>query len=501
MSALTLRIDKYLDSEDPRAPRIPAQIRPIDPSGMSGASLGPPRKELVPISDKPSDATHIDLPAGTYYVETTLPSGEMLTDSVTLKAGETRDVVLKGRNSPREWFSWQHLVGNTRATDVAAVPARPSPVAHKKNKKRVTAKKNGGGVRSRSSRGFGAPVPATSIFEEPVQLDIGRPIKILATPIPALVASDTQGGSVWTALAEATSAAETLAGLLNQGNSPLDLPVYQHDSERAVYRLRLLSSNSSVFALAGPVPPAARYFAVVPRQRCVELLSLPLPWVVVGTGREATIEIGVQQMHAADAFCASATARDEDLGVLLGFLTAGSLTVAREIAETARNMLFFKFENPYAAAAGGYAMVATALQAEDRDWHGWIRRLMQRFPHIPDGAIQWAQLRLKMRRSQSDVEDARQALKLAYRRGLPFFSMGVKWLMEGLEWIAAQDPEAAEMLRNVRRLAWRTNKLPAAIHHTAHRWRHQCLRSRCCRRGRGTASGSVTARRRSRDRF
>jgi len=163
-------------------------------------------------------------------------------------------------------------------------------------------------------------------------------------------------------------------------------------------------------------------------------------------------------MHAADSFCASATALDEDLGTLLGYLSSGSLAVAREMAETARDMLYFKVANPYAAAAGGYAMVGTATTAADREWHGWIRNLMQMFPHIPDGAIQWAQLRLKMRRNSSDIEEARAALKLAYRRGLPFFSMGVKWLMDGLEWIAGEsDPEARTMLRNVQRLAWRTN--------------------------------------------
>ena len=44
--------------------------------------------------------------------------------------------------------------------------------------------------------------------------------------------------------------------------------------------------------------------------------------------------------------------------------------------------------------------------------------------------------------------------KLQYAR---FLSMGVKWLMEGLEAISRNDPEAMQMFRAVRAIAWRTN--------------------------------------------
>jgi hypothetical protein len=126
------------------------------------------------------------------------------------------------------------------------------------------------------------------------------------------------------------------------------------------------------------------------------------------------------------------------------------------MAERAQGMLYDKQENPIAAAAGGYALVATATATTEEPWHHWIRNLMG-FEHLPDGAIQWARLRLRIRRQDSDVAQARDALKIAYRRGLPFYSLGVKWLTEGLEWFAGRDSQMQSMLENVRRVAWHTN--------------------------------------------
>jgi hypothetical protein len=245
---------------------------------------------------------------------------------------------------------------------------------------------------------------------------------------------------------------------LNSDQSPADLQVHVTDGVKAVYRLSLYpTGQSDVFPLSGTVQMAPRYFAVVPRRSRVELLSLPIPWHVLSSGQEAAIEVATQQIHTVDEFCASLIARDEDLGMLLGFLSSGSMPTVRQIVERARDMLFYKTMNPYAAAAGGYAMVGTARETT-AEWHGWIQNLMNNFPHIPDGAVQWAQLRLRIRSSAADIDEARRALKLAYTRGLPFYSMGIKWLMEGLQWISGDgDAEAVEMLENVRRISWLTN--------------------------------------------
>ena len=58
----------------------------------------------------------------------------------------------------------------------------------------------------------------------------------------------------------------------------------------------------------------------------------------------------------------------------------------------------------------------------------------------------------------SDIEEARDALFKAYGRGLPFFSAGVRWLLNGLTIFADDDDtEAREMAKRVHRVSLRTD--------------------------------------------
>jgi hypothetical protein len=80
---------------------------------------------------------------------------------------------------------------------------------------------------------------------------------------------------------------------------------------------------------------------------------------------------------------------------------------------------------------------------------------MVRFEHVPDGAIQYGTMRLRLRKGPEDLREAMRAFKLAYQRGLPFYGMGMRWLLEGLERFAGEDAEAQAMATDVRRLASR----------------------------------------------
>jgi hypothetical protein len=266
------------------------------------------------------------------------------------------------------------------------------------------------------------------------------------------------GGDAWRLLAglEGTDP-DALIKQLNNGEAAHPVPPLVADDMHAVCRLSWAQTDSGTMPLELLGGGKHRHFAAVPRRDSVELISLPLPWRVPMTGREADIEIVVQEPSEPAAFCASAMARDEMFGMLLAYLSSGALPTARQMAETAKAMLYDKTDNPFAAAAGAYALVGTAVEASRREWHGWVRNLMNWFDVIPDGAIQWGQLRMRMRRNKSDVKEAREAFKLAYRRGLPFYSLGVRWLLDGLELVSHDDTEAGEMLKHVRQVAWRTN--------------------------------------------
>jgi hypothetical protein len=138
-------------------------------------------------------------------------------------------------------------------------------------------------------------------------------------------------------------------------------------------------------------------------------------------------------------------------------MTRGALPTAERLFDQAREMLFRKLSNPLAASGGGYVLLGTEHSSGPKEWHGWISNLMNWFDWLPDGAIQHGWLKLKHRKSGDDLAEARDALFTAYRRGLPFYSVGLQWLIDGLTLFAPHDRDAEEMLQNVYRVAARTN--------------------------------------------
>jgi hypothetical protein len=465
MSTLTLRIDKYVDSVSGTAPSVFATIYAINPKSGRKDQTFTARRELVPISNRPADTRSVELAAGHYVVEVSLPSGELLTDQVEVKANAKADLVLAAEDSPREWLSWQHLVGNV-ATQVppkqgmsrAAPPAHPSTAAAPPGGKTSAARGEATVANKTLSRGprasarragarssVAAAPPPRAVFAPPAA------VNWLPTPMPGLAPAP--AADPWAALAAIADNGVGLAEQMNSGNPTRGIPLYLGDEKRAIYRV--VHGGTAVDGATPLRSPLRRDFIAVPQGESVELIVLPTPWVSVSNGQEAVVEIVVQQGVSIRDFATSVSVRDDRLGVLLGYLTSGALGAVREIATTAKDMLYGKTMNELAAAAGAYAMVGTATDSKVHEWHSWVDNLANWFPHVPDGHIQRARLRLQLRRGPADIDEARKSLKEAYRRGLPYYSLGVRWLLEGLERIAGDDPEAEAMLRQVRALSWR----------------------------------------------
>jgi hypothetical protein len=123
----------------------------------------------------------------------------------------------------------------------------------------------------------------------------------------------------------------------------------------------------------------------------------------------------------------------------------------------ALEMLYYKWTNPLGAAAGGYLLLGTEADRTKKPWHEWIHNLSDRFPWLPDGAIQEAWLWLRQGSSAENLDRAYRALKIAYSRGLPYFSLGFQWMVDGLTLVGERNEEATELLRLVQRAAWRVN--------------------------------------------
>jgi hypothetical protein len=126
----------------------------------------------------------------------------------------------------------------------------------------------------------------------------------------------------------------------------------QYENSYALFRL------GSVFSKAEAGAPS---YVAVPRNKTVELVSLPSQWRVGTTGEPAEIEVAIQSQLTPEAFSVTATVLDDHLGMLLGYLSSDLLPAVRQMAENAKEMLYKKRANPFAATAGAYALVGTAV--------------------------------------------------------------------------------------------------------------------------------------------
>jgi len=140
---------------------------------------------------------------------------------------------------------------------------------------------------------------------------------------------------------------------------------------------------------------------------------------------------------------------DQEFGPLSGFMTASNLPKAAVAVQQAYDMLFVKSKNPLAAAAGGYILVA-AGDPSGHDWQQWIDNLERWFPTLPDGAVLKGALLLRTARDQAAYDRAREAFLQAYDRGIPYFSLGVSWLLDGLTLFAGPVDEQENLTADQR---------------------------------------------------
>lgn len=495
MSKLRLRVDKYLDGDGTDSPQALANIYSLDVATRGRSSSPTARQEMIPISHEASKARTVDIAPGRYRVEVVLPSGEILTDDVRAAKGQESEVVLKGRESPHEWLGWQFLAGNVaassawtrpelrtvignaiKASRLAATSKAATGARGSVPKKRIAArKKQASSIRSaakginpfsgeelmfkalptgrlaarpfvRSGVGDDRALAAGAASAAPAT-KIDDPIFWLSSPWAQLLSD------AWLQLGELSTHVPTIE-VLNSGKVPFPISSAVSDPMRAVFRV-MHGSGGSRQAI-GLNSALARDFVVVRNDSSVELLSLPTPWVVPRSGREAVIEIVVQRVMRPYEFSSSITVHDEHLAMLLGYLSAGSITNAAAIAGHATGLLFGKVRNPLAAAAGAYALIGSETDSKPKQWHAWVTNLMNWNPHLADGAIQFATL--KMRRGPSQSAEACKLFKQACRRGLPHYSLGLRWLLDGLERFSSRDPESARLAQQVRAVSSRMHQ-------------------------------------------
>lgn len=398
MSELLLCATNYLDGGAVRNGAV-AQVLAFDKRGRRKPSSDV-LDIVIPVG---SGVTPVSVPVapGDYIVDVRLPNGERRSVEVTVKA-EPVLAEIDVTHSPREWLSWQHYVGGVPLhPDLRAEgDAQPTSVAW------VT--------------GLEAGVPEQGAAADPWRTKILPVVLGEVPPPPGRALGQAHRESGWT---------QYRVG----GGGDLE-PWAQHDPVGGTYE--------------------PRRYLLVQTSASHWLVPAPVPWrTLEGT---AAVDLLVRDAPVAQV---AVSPVDPEIGPVLAYLMGGAAQDARLLVDRgeAKDLLFGKMMNPLAAAAGGYALLATEATG-DTAWHRWIHNLAEWFDWLPDGAVQQGRLLLRHRRGPDDVHRARDAFVRAYARGLPFYTLGLIWLVDGLALFAGSgDAEAREMLAPVQEASWRVD--------------------------------------------
>ncbi|MFF5284442.1 hypothetical protein [Streptomyces sp. NPDC013171] len=372
------------------------------------------RSILIPCGTSPKPTSYQVAP-GRYVVSATLPSGMVLTENAVAVPGEETPVDFVMTDSPYETHSWQYLMGNIEPDSVYH-SGTTIPLAE-----------------SVASRSMVAPAagPDGEFAEAPVE----------ATAFITWIGDAPPANLSFAAMLELENDVPGLARLI-AGSAPRVLPTPDVPGE-ALAPLYRFGRFGPAAAPGGPI--GERQFLVVEIAGSVRLVTLPLPW------GEHEVEVLVNLRQSPTGSAVAVTVRDPLVGAGLAYMAQGALDTAAQLFTDVEAMLHSKMQNPLAAAAGAYVLIGTDHAGGERYWDPWVETLAAGFPWLADGAILRA-MRL-LRRGSENRQPARDGLIEAFDRGIPFYTLGLAWLIEGLS-AFPDDPECVHRLDQVRRVSW-----------------------------------------------
>ncbi len=456
MTKLKLRLDiNDLFSLSPSSDnRIVANIYPISNRKMPRDERQQLKSLLIPAGAYTQNPPFYEkeLEPGRYYVEAVLPSEEIIGKEIEIIAGQAElELRLESSSSPHEWMSWQRFGGNVARSSVyhQRVTDQISRQLPQAQVKLVT-----------SSAPFPGQQPDYALADGPAWLAQGF-FFANRTVMTALREGDQTGVGEWLPGQAFQPPCIPSQALHAELSDPLsDLYVFDSGKISSLPGLPYLSEGTrSYLFLNGP--------GLTP-QYCV----VPLPWHQVDFSGEARVQVLVQRDASGEmgldgsdqGFRLSVVVEESKFASLIAYLGARQMQAAGAVLGDSVNFLFGKMVNPLAAAAGAYVLLGTPDAGRPTYWHDWVRNLMNYFAWMPDGAIQYGRLLLSKNPDSAAMLQARGCYLEGFRRGLPFFSKGVEYLLEGLTRFAnldqesgQTDPTLEQALKITRDLALRTN--------------------------------------------
>lgn len=418
MSAtITLRLQK--DSVTTSMGAVATLQRVADERGV--AVPYQTRLDVVVPANSSGVAENVTVDPGRWLIEATLPSGEVINEEVTVASGDQAPVVLRAaEHSPHEWLGWQYLVGNIEGADTLRALSRRS--------------ESRGTVRTTNTFEGQRPGDFSAKTVE-FSVDTSGPAPEPDAEAPVVHVGEIQGG---------LRGPEAWVNVLKDGPQPTApaSPTWE-DGDASTW----------LYMFPGPTQLPQRHAAHVAWLGERYVLSLPQPWPALRNGQLVPVEMMVRTHPLERTVQVAAVVRDTDFAAMSGLMTASTLPKAAVAVNQALGLLFGKALHPLGATAGAYVLLATA-DGKNNDWHAWIDNLANWFPDIPDGAILQGSLRLRFPKNKNSTDEARTALLSAFERGIPYYSAGVSWLLDGLT-VFADDPIVERKMQIVQRVARR----------------------------------------------
>lgn len=398
----------------------------------------------------------LEVPAGFYFAELALPSGQLLAENADLIDDGDGQIRFDLGGSAHEWLGWQMLEGSVPEGSVyrrelartGTLPRSPRGLVGRQydaTKGRLPAS-----LRRTYYRRYDPGRLWPDVIARPALLAVPR--QSLVTLLVPRGAADWRvtGGEqdlalvAWGGRAEALEEGLTPSAFEPGGAELRPLP-RPDASDHLFDRWRILpDAGLPRFALAATA-------------QSLELVSLPAPWMVQSAGQLAAIELMIDKSEALRPSRTSLSVLDPGMFALLSYMKAGNLALAREslAAGPVNDMLIervrMKMANPLAAAAACYCLLGASDLQRRAPWHQWTANLDQWFDWLPDGAI----VRGRLAAAKGRDKEARAAFLRAFARGLPYYVLGLTWLLEGLR--RYRDEEAQAAAAAVRRVAVRAD--------------------------------------------
>jgi hypothetical protein len=389
---------------------VPVTLRPLDQTTQGRKAVEP---VISPITNDPSRALPLTLPSGEYELETLLPSGEVIYRTATVIENAAVDARLDPIGTSNERERWNYF-GGSRHLTTKALALEPMQ--------------------------YGLTVP--------VQAETGSAVQTRLGPFNLSNWSEWFDylGRRWEERLMIPPAEPEMRVAARTEHS-LDV-FYPTSPGPAVLEIKGASVHGD------PSSIGQRHdFLLLSVDWGIQAVSLPMPW---SSDSDARVSFSVLVRHDREQTIIDYSLADPQFGSLIAYLNNGRTAVAAALIPALRDALNGKHNYPLAAAASGYVQLATRGGARREDGSlpdqalDWLSDLPRAFPALPDAYV----LLGKYHRDHARGEDAaHQLFYTAWERGVPFFSAGVTWLIEGLRQSAVACGICAKALHEVRSVA------------------------------------------------